>query len=421
MSDLSEPTLLIHDLAAAVSPAGRGPLRGKALGELEITYPASVAIAGDRILSVGAPEEVRREFPPGPDCETMDGRGKVAFPGLVDCHTHAAFLGDRVREFELRSGGASYEELHAAGGGILSTVNAIREASEDELVAATKLHLDWMLEHGTMTAEAKSGYGLEFEFELKMLRAIQRAGADHPVEVSATLLAAHAVPPEFDAAPDYVEYLIQDVLPEAANHASAADIFLERGAFEAPESRRYLEACQDHGLALRLHGDQFSERGAIDLAIELGARSVDHLEVTGEEGVRKLAASEVAAVLLPPCVLFLDLPRPPARRLVDEGAVVALATDLNPGSSFCESLPLAMSLACTQLGLSPSEALAAGTANAAHVLGLNGEAGRLAPGHRADVLILDNPDWRYLTYHLGGDRFAARVMSGQPLESKSTV
>lgn len=254
-----------------------------------------------------------------------------------------------------------------------------------------------------------------------MLRAIERAGSDHAVDVSATFMGAHAVPPEFDDAPGYVEYLVREVLPEASRHASAADIFLERGAFEATESRRYLEACREYGLALRLHGDQFSERGAIELAVELGARSVDHLEVTGEEGVRRIADSEVAAVLLPPCVLFLDLPRPPARGLVEEGAIVALATDFNPGSSFCESLPLAMSLACTQLGLSPAEALAACTANAAHVLGLNGEVGRLATGHRADVLLLDDPDWRYLSYHLGGDRFAARIKSGKLLESKNTV
>lgn len=412
---MNGPTLFIHDLSAAVTPGGSGPLRGKEMGELEVYSPASIAISGEKILAIGAPEEILQWHPPGPDCETLDGRGKTALPGLVDCHTHAAFLGDRAREFELRSGGASYEKLHAAGGGILSTVNAIRESGEDELAAATALHLDWMLQHGTTTAEAKSGYGLDRDSELKMLRAIARAADDHPVDVSATFMGAHAVPPEFDDATGYVEHLIREVLPEAARHADAADIFLERGAFEAPESRRYLEACRDYGLDLRLHGDQFSERGAVELAVELEARSVDHLEVTGEEGVKTLAASEVAAVLLPPCVLFLDLPRPPARRLVQEGAIVALATDLNPGSSFCESLPLAMSLACTQLGLSPAEALVACTANAAHVLGLDNEVGRLASGYRSDMLLLDDPDWRYVSYHLGGDRFDARVKSGRLL------
>ena len=414
---MSETTLFIYDLATAVSPTADGPLRGKALGDLEIHAPASVAISGDRILAVGAPKEILREFPPGPDCVTLDGRGRVALPGLVDCHTHAAFLGDRVREFELRSSGASYEELHAAGGGILSTVTATREGSEEELAAAIGRHLGWMLEHGTTTTEVKSGYGLDRDSELKMLRAIARAALRSPLDVSPTFLGAHAVPPEFENAAEHVEYLIREVLPEAAQLANAADVFLERGAFEVPEARQFLEACREHGLALRMHGDQFSERGAIPLAIDLGARSVDHLEATGEEGAKLLARSNVAAVLLPACALFLDLPLPPARTLIEEGAIVTLATDFNPGSSFCESLPLVMSLACTRLKMSPAEALGACTANAAHVLGLSGDVGRLAPGYQADVLVLDVPDWRYLAYHLGGDRFAARIKSGQPIGS----
>ena len=227
------------------------------------------------------------------------------------------------------------------------------------------------------------------------------------MDVHPTFLGAHTVPSEFESAREYVESVVEDVLPEAAPLARAADVFLERGSFEVSETRRYLEACRAYGLALRLHADQFSERGALPLAIELGARSVDHLEATGEEGARALARSAVTAVLLPACGLFLGLPDPPARLLADEGAIVALATDFNPGSSFCESLPLVMNLACTRLGLSPAEALCASTANAAHVLGL-GDVGRLAPGYRADVLVLDAPDWRYLAYHLGGDRFRRR-------------
>ena len=411
---MAEISLLIHDLEAAVSPKGTGALRGRDLGELELHAPASVAISGDRIAAVGPPQEVLHDIPPRADYETVDGRGKVALPGLVDCHTHAAFLGDRAIEFELRSGGATYEELHAAGGGILSTVSATRAGSEEDLRSAVERHLGWMLEHGTLTAEVKSGYGLDRETELKMLRAIRSAAEDHPVDVHPTFLGAHTVPKEYSGAAEYVAFVVAEVLPEAARYARAADIFLERGSFEVPEARRYLVACADQGLALRLHADQFSERGAIPLAIELGARSADHLEATGEEGAWLLARSDVAAVLLPACGLFLDLPLPPARRLVDEGAIVVLATDLNPGSSFCESLPLVMNLGCTRLGLSPPEALAACTANAAHVLGLN-DVGRLAPGYRADVLVLDAPDWRYLAYHLGGDRFAARIKSGRVL------
>jgi imidazolonepropionase len=411
---MAEVSLLIHDLDAAVTSAGTGPLRGRKFGELHVHSPASIAVSGSRILAVGPPEEVVREIPPGAGFESVDGRGKSALPGLIDCHTHPAFLGDRAAEFELRSSGATYEKIHASGGGIRSTVAATRAGSEEDLRSAVELHLHWMLEHGTMTAEAKSGYGLDRETELKSLRAIQDAGRRSPVDVYPTFLGAHTVPPEFDSASEYVEFVLHEVLPEAASLARFADVFLERGSFEAPEARRYLEACREYGLALRLHADQFSERGAIPLAVELGARSVDHLEASGERGARLLAKSGVAAVLLPACGLFLDLPHPPARLLADEGAILALATDFNPGSSFCESLPLVMNLACTRLGLSPAEALCACTANAAHVLG-TGDIGRLAPGYRADALLLDAPDWRYLAYHLGGDRFAAKIKSGRVL------
>ena len=229
-----------------------------------------------------------------------------------------------------------------------------------------------------------------------------------------TWLGAHAVPPEFDGDADaYLDFALTDVLPNAAKIAEAADVFLERGAFDVLQARRYLEACRDAGLALRLHGDQFTEAGAVPLAIELGARSVDHLEATGDTGVRSLAASEVTAVLLPASALFLGRPMPPARRLVDAGAAVALATDFNPGSAFCESLPLVCSLAATQLRIGPEEALAACTVNAAHILGRAEDTGRIAPGFRADLVLLDAPDWRYIAYHLGGDDIACVVKAGR--------
>src|SRR5215216_4304608 len=391
---MAEATLLIHDLAVAVTPAGSGPLRGREFGALRIHSPASIAVAGDRIAAVGPPAEILPDLPSGEDYESVDGRGKVALPGLVDCHTHPAFLGDRAAEFALRSSGATYEEIHASGGGIRSTVAATRAGSESDLRSSLERHLGWMLEHGTMTAEPKS------------LRAVQDAGRRSPVDVYPTFLGAHTVPPEFDSAAEYVEFVIHEVLPEAAPLARSADVFLERGSFEEPEARRYLEACREYGLAPRLHADQFSHRGAIPLAVELGARSVDHLEATQHEAAILLAKSDVAAVLLPACGLFLGLPLPPARLLAEEGAILALATDFNPGSSFCESLSLVMNLACTRLGLSPAETLCACTANAAHVLGAE-DVGRLAPGYKADVLLLDAPDWRYLAYHLGGDRFTA--------------
>jgi imidazolonepropionase len=341
------------------------------------------------------------------DVRELDGRGLCAVPGLVDCHTHPAFGGDRVEEFSRRARGASYEELHAAGGGILSTVRATRAAGADGIAEAVARHADWMRRAGTTTWEGKSGYGLDRDTELASLRAVRSAGG------IPTWLGAHAVPPELGDADAYLDFAIAEVLPEAATIAEAADVFLERGAFDAAQARRYLAACRDAGLALRLHGDQFTEAGAIPLAIELGARSVDHLEATGPEGVAALAASEVTAVLLPASALFLGRPMPPARALVDAGAAVALGTDFNPGSAFCESLPLVCSLAATQLRLGPAESLAACTVNAAHVLGRAGSKGRLAAGYDADVLLLDVPDWRYLAYHLGGPIVHSVVVAGE--------
>jgi imidazolonepropionase len=398
--------LLVRDLAQLVSPAGaEAPLRGHELGNLDWIDDAFLLAENGRISAVG---RMRDLGPLDGDVIEVNGRGLSAVPGLVDCHTHAAFAGDRVDEFALRAAGASYEELQAAGGGILATVRATRAAGERGLAEAVARHRGWMLRAGTTTWEAKSGYGLDRDTELASLRAIRDAGG------VATWLGAHAVPPEFEDADAYLDFALREVLPEAAQLAEAADVFLERGAFDATQARRYLEACRLAGLALRLHGDQFTEAGAIPLAVELGARSVDHLEATGEEGIRTLAASDVTAVLLPASALFLGRPMPPGRALVDAGAAVALATDFNPGSAFCESLPLVCSLAATQLGLSPAEALAACTVNAAHVLGRAGEVGRLAPGYVADLVLLDAPDWRHLAYHLGGEVVHTVVLAGEP-------
>jgi imidazolonepropionase len=403
---MSAARLLVRDLTQLATPAGReAPLRGAALADVEVLEDAYVLCAGGTIEAVGR----MRDLPAlDGDVVEVDGRGCCAVPGLVDCHTHPAFGGDRVEEFSLRAAGAGYEELHARGGGILSTVRATRAAGEDGLRAAVERHRGWMLRHGTTTFEGKSGYGLDRDTELASLRAVRDAGG------VATWLGAHAVPPEFDGDADaYLDFALAEVLPEAARVAEAADVFLERGAFDAAQARRYLEACRDAGLALRLHGDQFTESGAIPLAIELGARSVDHLEATGDAGVRMLAASDVVGVVLPASALFLGRPMPPARALVDAGAAVALATDFNPGSAFCESLPLCMSLAATQLKLAPAEALSACTVNAAHVLGRADRVGRLAPGYRADVVLLDAPDWRYVAYHLGGHVVGRVLVTGE--------
>jgi imidazolonepropionase len=380
-------------LAQLATPSdAAAPLRGSNLGDVRVLHDAYVLCRDGEVEQFGRMSELE---PIAGDVEELDGRGLCAVPGLVDCHTHPAFGGDRVEEFSLRAGGASYEQLHAAGGGILSTVRATRALDGGGLRARVERHAGWMLGHGTTTWEGKSGYGLDRDTELASLQAIRDAGG------VPTWLGAHSVPPEFDDGDAYLDFVLAEVLPAAAQVAAAADVFLERGAYDADQARRYLEAAREAGLRLRLHGDQFTEMGAIPLAIELGAASVDHLEATSPEGVKQLAGSDVTGVLLPTAALTLRRPMPPGRALIDAGAAVALATDFNPGSSFCESLPIEMSLACTQMGLSPAEALSACTINAAHVLGRANRIGRARPGYAADLVVLEAPDWRHLAYHFG--------------------
>jgi len=290
-ADPDSPRLLIRNLAQVATPFPRGaPLRGRQLKEIDVTPDAYILCDGGRITAVGSAKRLpalRGEI------EELDAAGACAVPGLVDCHTHAGFGGDRVDEFALRAGGATYEELHAAGGGILSTVRATRVAGADGIADALARHVRWLVRAGTTTFEAKSGYGLDRDTELACLRAIAAAGG------VPTWLGGHAVPPEFEDGDAYLDYALHEVLPAAAAVAEAADVFVETGGFTVEQGRRYLAACAAYGLTLRLHADQFAECGAVSLAIELGARSVDHLEATGAEGVRQLAASSVVAVLLP--------------------------------------------------------------------------------------------------------------------------
>ena len=396
--------ILIRDVAQVATPAGASaPLRGASLGALDLVEDAFVLLHDDVIEAVGRMRELPRLEG---EVEELDGRGVSVVPGLVDCHTHPAFAGDRAHEFALRARGASYEELLAAGGGILSTTRATRAAGPEELEQLVVRHRDAMLAHGTTTFEGKSGYGLDHDTELAQLEAIAAAGG------APTWLGAHAVPPEHRDADAYVDWAIQAVLPDAARIATAADVFVERGTFDVEQARRYLQACRRAGLDLRLHGDQLNEIGAVGLAVELGARSIDHLEATGSKGVAALAASDVVGVLLPVAALYLNRPMPPGRALVDAGAAIALASDFNPGSAYCESLPVVCTLACTQLGLAPEEALAACTVNAAHVLGLS-DRGRVAPGYRADLVLLDARDWRHLAYHLAGDLVRTVIRRGR--------
>ena len=404
------PSLLIDHIGTLATPAGAAPSRGADLARVDVIEDAAIAVVDGKIAAAGRREQVLDGHG---DLPLYDAEGRAAIPGLVDCHTHAVFGGDRAGEFDLRAQGAAYEQIHAAGGGIAASVTATRAAAaEGQLPGILERHLGWMAAGGTTTAEVKSGYGLDRDAELAMLRA---AAAPHAIEVSPTFLGAHAVGPEWDDADAYLDFVIDEVLPEASGLAEAADVFLERGAFDRAQAARYLRAAASHGLALRLHADQFSEAGGIDVAVELGARSVDHLEATGPAGVEALASSDVAAVMLPACVVTLDLPRPPARALADRGAIVALATDFNPGSAFCQSMPLVMSLACTLLRMSPAEALVASTINPAWVLERHDRVGRLAPGYDGDVVLLEAEDWRHVVYHLGGPVVSAAFKGGRRL------
>jgi imidazolonepropionase len=341
-------------------------------------------------------------------------------PGFVDPHTHIPWAGTRETELFERLAGKTYQAIAAEGGGILSTVASTRRASEEEITANVLRHLDWMLAGGTTTIEAKSGYGLNLADELKQLVALQRAAAEHPVRVLPTLLAAHEVPPEHRAdlagRARYVDLICDEIVPAVAARGLArfCDVFCEAGVFSAEESRRVLEAGIRHGLAPRLHADEFADSGGAELAAELGALSADHLMAVSDRGIEALAGSGVTAVLLPGTSFFLKKERyAPARRMIESGIPVALATDCNPGSSYTESMPMIVTLAVFALGLSVEESLTAATLNAACCLGVGNEVGTIEVGKRADLALLDAPNLLHLAYHYGVNPIAAVVRDGR--------
>ena len=411
---------IIHGIGTLVTPARvPAPIRGADLAAVVEVDGAAIAIGDDgTILASGAEADVRDAVTTDGDTEFHDARGALAIPGLVDCHTHPVFAGDRAAEFELRNLGAGYEEIHAAGGGIRASVARTRAALDAGTIAPqVRRHFDWMLAAGTTTAECKTGYALSLEHELASLEVLQAVAADHPLRTTRTLLAAHTVPVEFDGRAD--AYVDEVAIPAAERakregRASAADVFLERGSFDVHQAERYLVAAQAAGLDARLHGDQFSDQGGIDLAVRIGARSIDHLEALEPDAarLRTLADSDVAGVLLPLSSLFLGRPYAPGRELVDAGGIVALASDFNPGSSYGESLTLAMSLACLGCRLRAGEVLTATTVNAAWVLGLADRVGRLDTGYRGDVVLLDQPSLAHLPYHVGSPAVRAVFVGG---------
>ena len=415
--------LLIHNLAEVATPIGSAPLRGADQGRVSRLRGAEVLCRDGRIAFVGSPEDRRARFGKLPEPERLDGLGGTLVPGFVDPHTHLPWAGSREEEFSRRLSGATYQEIAAAGGGILSTVAATREASEEELRRRVARRLDLMLAHGTTTAEAKSGYGLNLDDELKQLRAIRDAAGAHPVDLVPTLLAAHEIPPEHRGSRErYVELVCQEIVPAAAEAGLArfCDVFCEAGVFSAEESRRVLEAGRAFGLAPRLHADEFVDSGGARLAAELGALSADHLIAVTPEGIEALAEAGVTAVLLPGTSFFLMKHKyAPARRLVEAGVPVALATDCNPGSSHTESVPMVFVLAVFELGLTIEESLTAATLNAACSLGLGSEIGSVEEGKRADLVLLDAPNVLHLAYHYGVNPVAAVVKDGRVVRTAS--
>lgn len=409
--------LLIENLSEVATPLGSEPRRGSDQGRVERISGAEVVCRDGRIAFVGPPSERRRRLGDLPDARRLDGRGGTLIPGFVDPHTHLPWAGSREEEFRMRLAGSTYQEIAAAGGGILSTVAATREASEEALLGLVRRRLDLMLAHGTTTAEAKSGYGLNLDDELKQLRAIRAAADSHPVDLVPTLLAAHEIPPEHRAARErYVDLVCEEIVPAAAEAGLArfCDVFCENGVFSAEESRRVLEAGRRSGLAPRLHADEFEDSGGAELAGELGALSADHLIAVSERGIESLARAGVTAVLLPGTSFFLMKHKyAPARRLVEAGVPVALATDCNPGSSHTESVPMVFVLAVFELGLSIEESLTAATLNAACCLGLGGEIGSVEEGKRADLVLLDAPNLLHLAYHYGVNLVATVVKGGE--------
>jgi imidazolonepropionase len=398
-------TICIVNIGQLLTLAGpKRPRVDAEMRALGVISDAAMLIEDDRIVAIGKYAELKSRIDAG--ARVIDAEGRCVTPGFVDAHTHLVFAGNRADEFERRIGGATYQEIAAAGGGILRTVRLTREASEEELLVGARRHRDWMLRGGTTTLEAKSGYGLDRETELRMLRVIARLNAEGPVRMVATLLAAHTMPPEFAGRREaYVRLVIEEIIPEVAATSAATycDAFCDDHdhAFTVDETRAVLMAAKQHGLGLRLHAEQFRPGTGAALAAELGAATADHLETVTEETLALVRDAGVQPVLLPGSVFALGRTQyPPARKMVELGLGIVLATDFNPGSSPVASMPFMMSLACLQMGLLPAEALTAATINAAWSLGMGEQVGSLEAGKQADFLIHEFTDYRELAYFI---------------------
>jgi len=395
-------TLVVRNIGELATPIGSGPRHGSAMSMISVIPDAAVVVDVETIVWAGPASQMPRLD--GPPPETIDAHGGSVIPGFVDSHTHFIFGGYRADEFFWRAAGLPYMEIHRRGGGIANSVSATRSSSLPDLIASGATRLERMLELGVTTVEGKSGYGLDIDTELRQLEAMQVLDSRQPVDIVSTFLGPHSIPPEFAGRPaDYIDYVINDVLPvvRASGKARFCDIFCEKGVFELADSRRYLEAAGRSGFGLKLHADEIERIGGAGLAAQLHAVSADHLLKASQDDLRAMSAAGVVATCLPLTAFTLREPYADARSMIDLGLAVALATDLNPGSCYSQSIPLLAALAVLYMRMSIEEVLTALTLNGAAAVGLASDRGSLEPGKLADMLILDAPSYRHLAYNVG--------------------
>jgi len=388
------------------------PKTGSQMDELGLIKDGAVAVLAGTIIATGPSDEVMAQVSTTSETIQIDATGKVVMPGFIDCHTHLVFGGSREAEFEQRIKGASYLDILRSGGGILNTVRSTRAASKAELIKTSSGHLDTMLEFGTTTVEAKSGYGLTIDAELKQLQVIRELNDLHPIDIIPTFL-VHTTPPEFSSSQEYVDFVINSMLPRIQGLAEYCDIFCEQDVFDTGQSRQVLTAAKNLGFKLKIHADQLNDTGGALLAASLHATSASHLDHISKVGIENMADSGTIGVLIPGASFFLGSDAyPPALDMISRGVAVALATDFNPGSCPTESMQIILTLACLRMKMSPAQAICAATINAAHALDRADTIGSLEVGKHADIIILDVPNYRCIPYHFGVNNVETVIKKG---------
>lgn len=413
-------TLLLEMISTLATPqpghASEGRLpraEGSRMNDLLVLRNAAVAIDGDMIVAVGDSDEVASQFP---DAERIDCSGKTVLPGFVDSHTHIVFAGNRSSEFAMRLRGATYQEIAAAGGGILSSMRSVREASLEEIVERSRPLVRSAFRHGSTTIEAKSGYGLDVESELKLLEAIRVLDREEEPTLIPTFLGAHAFPPEFrENRAAYVDLIVREMIPAVAERGLAeyCDVFTDEGYFSVEESERIFDAAVSHGMKTRVHADELADVDAAAMAARIGAASADHLLMVNDDGIAAMKRAGVIATLLPGTAFYLGLPYAPARDLIEAGLAVALATDCNPGSNMCENMQMTLALACMGMKMTIEEAITAATLNGAAALHRSDRIGAIAPGMTADLAIFSVPDYPDIVYHYGVNQVETVIKKGR--------